>query len=735
MKGKIEEFILKLKNKYKENIVKVIEIEEKEGSFYSIPDFINENLREKLKKNGIEKIYLHQKEALTKLNEGENIVVTTPTGSGKTLIYNLFVLNEIYKNNDFKGLYIFPTKALTQDQLKNLKNFDIKCEIYDGDTPDDLRRKIRTNPPDIILTNPDMVHTSFLPFHEKWRSFFSKLKFIVIDEIHTYRGIFGSNVSHVIRRLRRICDFYGSNPQFILLSATIKNPEKFAEELVGVKFTAIKESSSPLPKKYIVFWNSQFESIYTQAIEILQQSIENGFSTILFTNSRKSAELLQLWAIKRNKNIENFVSSYRAGYLPDERREIERKLFTGQLKGVISTNALELGIDIGYLDTCILFGYPGTIISTWQRIGRVGRKKEGLVIFIPLEDALDQYFLKNPEEFVKRQFEDVIINFENEIISTNHIKCASYEYPIKIEKDKEIYGDILKKIIEKEKFSKTADGRYFYSGKLLHRDFSLRTIGDIYSIFEIDEEKQIGEIEENKVIFECHPGAIYLHHGKKYQVIFINFEKKMVFVEKNKTDYYTQVNWWEKIDILKEEKEKSKGKFLIKFGEIEVTTQVVSYEKRREKDKTLIGTYMLDLPSQKFKTQSLWIEIPDEIVFEMKEKKFDFAGGIHAAEHSMISIFPLVVTCDRIDLGGYSFVFHQETQKATIFIYDGYAGGVGLTKIGFERTDKIFEFAYNSVLSCKCEIGCPCCIISPKCGNNNRPLSKSCCLNLLSFLI
>ncbi|MCM8818014.1 MAG: DEAD/DEAH box helicase [Candidatus Omnitrophica bacterium] len=735
MEKDIRKFVEQIAKKYKENVVKVIEIEERKGQFYPIPDFILKLLKEKLKNKGIKGIYLHQKQGLERLNHGENIIVTTPTGSGKTLIYNIFIANEILKNPDITSLYIFPTKALTQDQLKTLKEFEfIKSEIYDGDTPEDIRKKIRINFPNIILTNPDMLHVGILPFHEKWKRFFSRLRFIVIDEVHTYRGIFGSNVSHVIRRLRRICNLYQSNPQFILLSATINQPEKFAEEFVGVKFSVVRQSSSPLPKKYIIFWNSQFESYYTHAINLLRESINYGLSTILFTNSRKSAELLQLWAIKSDKKIENLVSSYRAGYLPEERREIERKLFTGQLKGVISTSALELGIDVGYLDNCILFGYPGTIISTWQRIGRVGRKREGLVIFIALEDALDQYFIRNPDEFIKRQFEDVIINFENEVISSNHIKCASYEYPLNLEVDRKIYGDSLNKIIEKEKFFKTRDGRYFFPGKPIHWDLNLRSVGEIYSIFDIDDEKQIGEIEQDKVLFECHPGAIYLHKGKKYEVTFINFEKEMVVVEKNYGDYYTQPNWWEKIDILNIEKEKGK-EVKIKFGEIEVTKQVVSYEKRRERDKTLIGTYMLNLPSQKFKTQSLWIEISDQIVYEVKEKKLDFPGGIHAVEHSMIGIFPLVVTCDRFDIGGYSFPFHQQTQKSTIFIYDGYPGGVGITKLGFERIEEIIKIAYEVVLKCKCEIGCPSCIVSPKCGNNNRPLSKSTSLYLFSYII
>ncbi|MCM8833065.1 MAG: DEAD/DEAH box helicase, partial [Candidatus Omnitrophica bacterium] len=364
MEKDIGKFVENIAKKYKEHVVKIIEIEEKKGNFYPLPDFILTPLKEKLKSKGIEKIYLHQKEALDRLNHGENIIVTTPTGSGKTLIYNIFIANEILKNPDIKSLYIFPTKALTQDQLKTLKEFEfIKSEIYDGDTPEDIRKKIRTNFPNIILTNPDMLHIGILPFHEKWRGFFSRLRFIVIDEVHTYRGIFGTNVSHVIRRLRRICNLYQSNPQFILLSATINQPEKFAEEFIGLKFFVVDESSAPLPKKYIIFWNSQFESYYTHAINLLRESINYGLSTILFTNSRKTAELLQILAIKTDRKIESLVSCYRAGYLPEERREIERNLFTGQLKGVISTSALELGIDVGYLDNCILFGYPGTIIS------------------------------------------------------------------------------------------------------------------------------------------------------------------------------------------------------------------------------------------------------------------------------------------------------------------------------------------------------------------------------------
>lgn len=737
MMDKFLKFLNYIKNSdLSEYLVYLKVIEEKRGNLYPLPDFINPEISDFLKEKGIEKIFLHQKEGIEKLNEGKNIIITTPTGSGKTLIYNIFIVNQILKNPYLKALYIFPTKSLTQDQLNTLKEIgskipEITSEIYDGDTPENIRKKIKRKFPSVILTNPDMLHIGILPSHHSWREFFSNLSFVVIDEVHTYRGIFGSNVSHVIRRLRRLCNYYGSNPRFILSSATIKNPENFARELTGVDFIAVKENTAPSGKKYFLFWDTLDQSPYQQAIKLMRKGIENDLSTIVFTNSRKSAELLQMWGVK-NTSLSDVISAYRAGYLAEERREIERKLFNGELKGVIATSALELGIDVGSLDLCILFGYPGSIISTWQRAGRVGRgEKNSMIIFMGLSDALDKYFLRKPEEFFKREFEDVILNFENEIISENHLKCASFELPID-NNDFSLYGDFIRDIVEK-KFKKTFDGRYFYFGNYPHREVNLRTVGEIFTIIEINTEKVIGEIEENKVYSECHPGAIYLHHGNKYEVISINPEQKKVITHKANVKYYTQVNWWEKIDILERLKEKE-GKFKFNFGKIEVTTNFVSYEKRREKDKTLIGLYQLNLPSLKFQTQSLWIEIPPEIIDDFKKKKIDFHGSIHAAEHSIIGLFPVEVPSDRGDIGGYSFPFHQQTEKPTIFIYDGYPGGVGITKAGFDSIEKIIEYAIESVENCKCEDGCPSCIQSPKCGNNNNPLDKKGCLLLLKLI-
>ena len=734
---KIVEFIKFLKNSsFSQKIKDIREIDGKEEKTTDIPSFLSERLKEFLKNNGINSLYLHQVEGLERLKEGKNIIITTPTGSGKTLIYNLFILNEMLKDPSIKALYIFPTKALTQNQLKILKEFNLfPCEIYDGDTPEEKRKKIKRNFPSFILTNPDMLHMGILHFHERWRNFFSNLKFIVIDEVHIYRGIFGSQVAHIIRRLRRICNLYGSNPKFILSSATIKDSENFAEQLTGVKFTSISESSSGAGKRYFLFFDPGFDSPYNFAIPIITESLKFGLSTIVFTKSRKTTELLQRWIVEKDPYLFPLISSYRAGYLPEERREIEKALFEGNLKGVIATSALELGIDIGNLDCCILFGYPGSITSTWQRIGRVGRgKKDSIVIFIALQDALDQYFLRNPDEFFKRSCEDVIINFENEIIASSHLKCASIEIPLSKE-DRKFYPESILKIAERGEFLTSKDGKLiYYIGKNPHREINLRSIGEVFSIIELSTEKIIGEIEEDKVFYECHPGAIYLHRGKKYEVIFIDFERKRVVVEKKNVDYYTQPGWWEEIEIISEEKHKKIGKCDFYFGTIEVTKQITEYEKRREKDKTLISRHQLHLPPQKFKTQSLWLEIPEEFIIHLKEKNYDPHGSIHATEHSIIGIFPVEITCDRWDIGGYSFPFHKQTEKPTIFIYDGYPGGVGISKKGFERIWKILLLARECVEKCKCENGCPSCIQSPKCGNNNRPLDKKGCIELLKII-
>jgi len=730
---RLEKFINSLKNsELSRNIVCIKKVEEKKDSLYAIPSFVDDSLKKHLAAKGIEKIYAHQSEGLQRLHEGKNIIVTTPTGSGKTLIYNLSVITRIKNRKGSKALYLFPTKALTQNQLKTIREFGgLSAEVYDGDTPEDLRKRIKNSFPDILLTNPDMLHLAILPFHHTWRNFLSKLDFIIVDETHTYRGIFGSHVAHIIRRLRRICSYYGSNPQFILLSATIKKPEDFAHQLTSIPFTAVEKSSAPEGKKYFIFMDTEITSPYPLAIKTLLESLNCGLSTILFTKSRRASELLQMWTHQKMGIDASAVSAYRAGYLAEERREIEHRMFEGEIKGIIATSALELGIDVGSLDCCILLGYPGSITSTWQRIGRVGRgRKNSIVVFIAMQDALDQYFIKKPEEFFTRNFEDVIINPENPIISEAHLKCAAFELPLG-EKDVELYGKDLPVRLEKKPFTKTYDGtKYCFIGKPPHRDINIRTVSDVFSIVESESGRIIGEIDGNKVFSECYPGSIYLHHGKQYETIFMDIEKKRVTVRNLKADFYTQPNWWEKIEILEEEASK-KGKFTIKLGKIEVTTQVINYEKRREKDKMLISIHQLSLPPRKFQTKSMWIEIPEKTVIDFKKKNMDFHGSIHAMEHAVISIFPLTVTCDRGDIGGYSFPFHNQTRSAAVFIYDGYPGGAGIVDAAYCRSVSVLRAAYEIISTCKCDSGCPSCIQSPKCGNNNTPLDKNGALILL----
>lgn len=485
----LAKFLFAIKNsRWNKNIVCIKTLQGKTGTFHKMPSFMDCSIKGFLEARGIESIYSHQREGLQKLNEGSNIIVTTPTGSGKTLIYNLPVIEHIKRNKGSKALYVFPTKALAQNQLKTLKEFEgLTAEIYDGDTPDALRKKIKNRPPDILLTNPDMIHLGILPFHRTWRNFLAKLSFIVIDEVHTYKGVFGSQVAHIIRRLRRICNCYGSRPRFILLSATINQPAIFAEKLAALPFCDITKSSAPAGKKHFVFMDAEAVSPYPLAIDMLLESMKSGLSTILFTKSRKASELLQIWTRQRLGSMAEEVSAYRAGYMAEERRYIEKKLFSGEMKGVISTSALELGMDVGSLDCCILFGYPGSITSTWQRIGRVGRgSKDSIIVFIGMPDALDQYFIKNPEEFFKKTYEDVIINPENRIISENHLKCASVELPIE-EKDLNFYGKYMLDVIGKKPFIKTPNGKkYCFTGKPPHRDINIRTIGEIFSIVEAD---------------------------------------------------------------------------------------------------------------------------------------------------------------------------------------------------------------------------------------------------------
>ncbi len=709
------------------------------------PLYVKEDLPEKissaLKEIGIERLFSHQAMALRNIREGRDVVVSTKTSSGKSLIYNIAVFEKILEEPDTRAFYIFPLKALEQDQLKGFYLLSekisphIKAKIYDGDTGSYERKKIKELPPNVIFTNPDMLHLSILPYHKSWADFFKKLSFVIIDEIHTYRGIFGSHMSQIIRRLRRICNYYGSDPTFILLSATVSNPKEFVKKLIQKDVVVIDRDGSPSSGRHFLILDPEIsQNVF--AARLLVECIKKGFRTIVFTQSRKTAELIYIWAGQFAPDLKEKISSYRAGFLPEERRKIERSLAKGELFGVISTSALEMGIDIGYLDVCILVGYPGTIINLWQRSGRVGRSgKEALVILISGKDALDQYFIKHPKELFERPFESAILDPENPYIVEKHLICAAAELPLD-DKDIRYWKDLFFYISSLERKGLLFKDKKGWSSRkrFPHLQINIRSAGQNYEIFEKNTSQIIGTIDEIRAFSECHPGAIYLHRGDQYLIHSIDVEKKRIIAEETEVAYFTRTFTEKEIQIIDEIGSREFERFKVKKARLRVKERVIGYEKRKIKGQELLGIYPLDLPPNVFETKGIWIEIPDEIKEKIEEKRMSFLGGIHAVEHAMIGMFPFFVLCDRNDIGGISYSWHPQLKKSAIFIYDGYPGGAGLSEHAFEIIDKLLRKTLELIRGCGCEDGCPSCIHSPKCGSGNRPLDKKASIEILKML-
>ena len=700
-----------------------------------------------LKKQGIRSLYAHQAAAVEKIGQGKNVVIATPTASGKTLTYNLPVLEGVLRDPEAKALYIFPLKALEQDQRKALLEFTSsltgqmkgQAEIYDGDTSSYRRRKMRETVPPIVITNPDMVHLSLLPFHTQWEGLFRHLRFVVIDELHTYKGIFGSHLAQVIRRLGRVCEFYGSRPQYIACSATIANPRNFAEKLTGLPFESIEESGAPRAGRHFLFLNPT-ASPYTLAAKLFIDCLDAGFRTLVFTQARKITELLHAWILKDRPQLKNRVSSYRAGFLPEERREIEAKLVSGEMWGVISTSALELGIDIGGLDVCILVGYPGTVTATWQRGGRVGRAdRESLVALLAQPDALDQYFMRHPEDFFSRGFESAVVDPDNPVVVAKHLVCAGAEVPLRT--DETIfplpkYASILEQLVAEGELLKSASGKEWFSHRLQpHRFVDIRSAGEGYPIFEEGTKRVIGQIGTPRVYSECHPGAIYLHKAESYRVKQLDQGKREVWAEAAEVDYYTKALSEKETEILSVVRSRPLFNFKACYGKLKVTERVRGFEKRRIFGQDLLSVHELDMPSHIFETMGLWMVLPEDLSRRVKEAGLHFMGGIHAIEHAAISLFPLFALCDRNDVGGICYPIHPQLEKPAIFIYDGYPGGVGLADHGYEILEELLRKTRDLIRECPCTDGCPSCIHSPKCGSGNKPLDKGAAVALLGYLL
>jgi DEAD/DEAH box helicase domain-containing protein len=593
-----------------------------------------------------------------------------------------------------------------------------------------------------------MLHYALLAFHHKWEEFWKRLRYVIIDEMHTYRGIFGSHVAQVFRRLRRICRHYGSNPRFILLSATIGNPDELAGRLTGVpreEIAAVSaESGAPQAKRHFVFLRPAVSSVGHSAgtaARLIVQAAKAGLKTIAFTQSRKLTELVHMSVIEMDRGLRNKVSSYRAGFLPEERRVIEQKLAGGSLSAVISTSALELGIDIGGLDLCILVGYPGTVMTTWQRGGRVGRSgRESAIVLIPDQDALDQYIVNHPDRFLESRYENAVIDpFNSEILKT-HLPCAAAELPICSSDDdfsEEKFSKALNELTLCGQLIQTYEGdRWICALTGPHRLIDIRSVGPSYTITKTSngQTSTLGKNEGIRALKECHAGAIYLHRGETYQVESLDLEKKVICAIPANVPYFTRAVSSKETEILENLASKPAGNFLIRLGRLRVTENITAYEVRRLFSHVLLAKNPLDLPPQTFETVGFWIEIEPILEGKIRRAGLDFMGGIHAIEHALISMFPLFAVCDRNDIGGISIPLHPQIEKGAIFVYDGYPGGIGLAARGYDIILPLIERTKELIESCGCSSGCPACIHSPKCGSGNKPLDKAAALELLRYL-
>ena len=694
---------------------------------------IRDSLRKVLAERGIAEFYSHQSKAIEAIRLGENVLLMTPTASGKSLVYNIPVLEAIIDDPDARALYIFPMKGLEQDQLKTLKELasslgiDNAGEVYDGDTKAARRKEIRKRLPNVIFTNPDMLHLSLIPFHKQWKDFFRHLKYIVIDEIHAYRGVFGSHVAQVFRRLRRICDYYGSDPQFISASATIANPERHAEALTGLPFTVMDESGAPLSGKHFFFLDP-VESTYTLTTKLFVTCLENGLRTIVFTKSRKITELIYNWSLNYVPELKDRISPYRAGFLPGERRRIEERLFSGDLLGVISTSALELGVDIGGLDCCILCGYPGSVSSTWQRAGRVGRKgQESLVFLIAGEDALDHYFMRHPEAFFEKSHEAAVIDPQNRNILKKHILCAASEVPLKLTETvyrSEGLSEAIEELVSEKTLVKATRAEVWVSNVYNpQRDVGIRAMGERFML-QNTSGRPIGESGSGRVFREAFPGAIYLHKGKQYRVDELDWIRKKATCSEIKPNYYTQPLSSGTTEVLQEkEKRECKG-IPLYWGTLRITERVTAFDKKRSYDNVRISTVQLDLPEHVFETEGLWFIIDNATQGAIESRKFDIGGTLHAVEHALIACMPLFSFCDRGDIGGLSHTGFPAFGLPAIFIYDGHEGGIGLSKRAYDIFEDLLATTLKILDDCPCSDGCPSCTQDPQCGNRNEPLDK-----------
>ncbi|MBI4201479.1 MAG: DEAD/DEAH box helicase [Chloroflexi bacterium] len=731
---------------YSGQIVHTEVIPQREAKHRDVARPLAQSVERALARSGISALYEHQAAAIDALGDGRNIVVATGAASGKSLCYNVPVLEAFLQDNSARSLYIFPSKALAQDQLRSLRalcgsEIPLGVDVFDGDTPREARSHIK-RAAQVVLTNPDMLHLGILPNHQTWGRLLRHLRYVVLDEAHVYRGVFGSHLANVLRRLRRLCGRYGSDPQFVVSSATIANPKELAEALVGLPFVVIDQDSSPFGRKHFLFWNppvvdearARRKSTTSETSVLFGRLLLEKVRTLAFARTRRQVEMIYLSArqqlAERAPELASRVSPYRASYLAEDRRRIEKALFEGELLGVASTNALELGIDVGSLDATILGGYPGSIGSAWQQAGRSGRRQEeSLSLLVARDDPLDQYLMRHPEFFFGRPHEHALISPQNPYVLGPHLLCAAYEMPL-THGDEGLFGPVFRErvaALEQDGLLRPHGGRWFLDPGLTYpaESVNIRSSStDLYAVVESGSGALLEKVEEHSAFFQLHPGAVYLHYGDQYLVEKLDLRSKTAYVLAEAVPYYTQSRDITDIRVVRVLRQKRAGKVEVFLGEVEVTTQVVSYERKAQYTDESLGEEVVDLPPRRFPTIAVWYGVPDDLAEEIRRQRLDLAGGLHAAEHAAIGVLPLFALCDRNDIGGVSTPLHPDTGKPQVFIYDGHAGGIGIAEKGYDIIEELWTATLRVVEECPCEDGCPGCVQSPKCGNNNHPLDK-----------
>ena len=728
------EYIEKLKNNpaFMKNVTSWQVVPERKARYGEFPENLDPRVKQTLHERGIDRPYIHQSRAIAAALSGQDFVVVTPTASGKTLCYNVPVLDSILKDESARALYLFPTKALSSDQVAELYSMierigaDVKAYTYDGDTPASARSAIR-QAGHVVVTNPDMLHQGILPHHAKWVKLFENLRYVVIDEIHAYRGVFGSNLANVLRRLKRICAFYGSNPTFICCSATIQNPKELAETMTGREMLLIDENGAPAGERHVVFYNPPVINAQLgiragsipETRNIAASLLKAGVQSIVFAKARLTVEVLVRYLkdmVRDPLGNAGKVRGYRGGYLATQRREIERELRAGQIMTVVSTNALELGIDIGQLDACVLCGYPGTIASTWQQAGRAGRRGAvSLLIVVASSNPLDQYIINHPDYFFGQSPERALINPDNLYILLNHVKCAAYELPF--EEDEKYAGledtPELLGYLEEQSILRRVGGRYYWMAEEFPQaGISLRSASDqnflVVDITDPKKHRVIGEMDRFTVPMLLHKHAIYMHEGTQYQVEELDFEGKKGYVRRVDVGYYTDADLTTSLKVLDEFESEPAGPWVRARGEVLVSSIVTVFKKIRFDTHENLGWGPVTLPELEMQTTACWWTLPDELEerCEREPLKNAMVGLAHLIRH----IAPMHLMCAPQDVNVVYHVKDPFTHKPTIYLYDSVPGGIGLSDRIYEMDRALLERAREMLLACPCTDGCPGCV-------------------------